>query len=84
MNVCGLLLQEDVQDTTGAGDNFIAALTYGLCHGFSPERALRLGSVVSASGCTAVGALKGLPARSALRPDLLEFVSGSDIDDLRS
>ena len=74
-------MQEDVQDTTGAGDNFIGALAYGLCHGFSPERALRLASVVAASGCTAVGARKGLPARGALRPDLLEYVSGSDLDE---
>ena len=74
-------MQEDVQDTTGAGDAFIGAVAYGLCHKFSPERALRLGSVVAASNCTGFGARGGLPRRDALRPDLLEFVSAPDIEE---
>jgi sugar/nucleoside kinase (ribokinase family) len=60
-----------VQDTTGAGDAFIGAALYCLATGKAPTDILRLGAVVAACKCTALGARQGLPHRSDLAPELL-------------
>ncbi len=58
-------------DTTGAGDAFIGALLYGICHGLPKEQYLRLAAVVAAAKCTAAGARKGLPMLADLDEELL-------------
>ena len=70
-SVCTVLLQEAVQDTTGAGDAFIGAMQYAICKGLQPDRALRLAAVVAACKCTASGARSGLPKREAVSKRLL-------------
>jgi ribokinase len=53
-----------VRDTTGAGDAFVAALTWSLLAGADPTRAVRSGT--AAAGLT-VGHLGGRPALTADR-----------------
>lgn len=65
------LPSEAVLDTTGAGDAFIGTVLYCLATGLPPKHALRLGSVVAAAKCTALGARPGLPWRADLAADLL-------------
>ena len=64
--------QEAVVDTTGAGDAFVGSLIYGLAVGLGTEAMLRLGSVVAACKCTALGARPGLPRRSQISAKLLQ------------
>eukprot|EP00850_Spirogloea_muscicola_P010266 SM000060S19598 [mRNA] locus=s60:72424:78215:+ [translate_table: standard] len=40
------LPENDVVDTTGAGDAFIGSILYGLCAGLAPEKFLQLAAVV--------------------------------------
>ncbi len=63
--------QEAVVDTTGAGDAVVGSLIYGLATGLGVEATLRLGAVVAACKCTALGARPGLPRRSQLSPEVL-------------
>ena len=42
-------------DTTGAGDNFITGVVYGLIHDLPLEKCLRLGNVFAGKSITAVG-----------------------------
>ena len=65
------LAQEAVVDTTGAGDAFVGSLICGLATGLGIEAMLRLGAVVAACKCTALGARPGLPRRSQLSAELL-------------
>jgi ribokinase len=44
-------------DSTGAGDAFLAGLLYGLFHGCSLERAVRLGNITGGKCVTGVGCL---------------------------
>lgn len=60
-----------VVDTTGAGDAFIGSMLYSLATGKPVREALRLGAVVAACKCTALGARPGLPRRADLAPELL-------------
>lgn len=60
-----------VLDTTGAGDAFIGSVLYCVATGLSPKHALRLGAVVAACKCTALGARPGLPHRAEISPGLL-------------
>jgi sugar/nucleoside kinase (ribokinase family) len=60
-----------VVDTTGAGDAFIGAMLTSIAAGHTdPAAALRLGAVVAAAKCTALGARPGLPRRADLAPEL--------------
>jgi sugar/nucleoside kinase (ribokinase family) len=60
-----------VLDTTGAGDAFIGSVLYCIATGKSPQHAQRLGAVVAACKCTALGARPGLPLRRDLHAVLL-------------
>ena len=42
-------------DTTGAGDNFITGVVYGMIHDLPLEKCLRLGNVFAGKSITAVG-----------------------------
>ena len=70
-DVSALIVQEAIQDTTGAGDALIGAMQYALCKQMPPDRALRLAAVVAACKCTAIGARAGLPDRAAVARHLL-------------
>jgi sugar/nucleoside kinase (ribokinase family) len=62
---------EAVLDTTGAGDAFIGSVLYCIAIGKSPQHAQRLGAVVAACKCTALGARPGLPLRKDLAVELM-------------
>jgi sugar/nucleoside kinase (ribokinase family) len=62
---------DDVVDTTGAGDAFIASLVYGICNQKPIADMLELASLVSACKCTQLGARPGLPKREQLPQGLL-------------
>lgn len=66
-----VLPPDAVLDTTGAGDAFIGSLLYCLATGKGPRDAMKLGAVVAACKCTALGARPGLPHRHMIRKDLL-------------
>jgi sugar/nucleoside kinase (ribokinase family) len=53
-------------DTTGAGDVFHAAFTWGLLEGLSVEAVLRAANAAAALSCQALGAQGQLPDREAL------------------
>ena len=65
------LPSDAVLDTTGAGDAFIGSVLYCIATGKSPQHAQRLGAVVAACKCTALGARPGLPHRNDLAAELL-------------
>ena len=69
-------------DTTGAGDAFVGSLMFGLATGLGIGAMLRLGAVVAACKCTALGARPGLPRREQLsaefRPPLRHAVGETD------
>lgn len=48
-------------DSTGAGDSYIGALSYGLSKGWTLIKSAELANAVSAYACTAVGAQAGMP-----------------------
>ena len=48
-------------DTTGAGDVFHGAFTFGLLQGWNPQRTARFASAVSALKCTVMGGRTGIP-----------------------
>ena len=62
---------EDVVDTTGAGDAYLASLMYGLVYDKSVPDMMRLGSIVSAYKCTQLGARPGLPRKEQIDSALL-------------
>lgn len=68
---CSALSDADYVDSTGAGDAFVGSILYSLVTGKSLEDMLRLGSVVAACKCTALGARPGLPYRKNLAASLL-------------
>ena len=47
-------------DTLGAGDAFISGLLAGMCQGYTPSQAARLGNAVAAHCVQAVGATTGI------------------------
>lgn len=66
------VLPEDIVDTTGAGDAFIAGLIYGLVHSLSVPHMLNLAGFVAAQKLQAPGARQGLPRRETLPARLQE------------
>jgi ribokinase len=50
-------------DTTGAGDAFVGAFSYGLAAGYGPERAARLGCACASASVTAPGTQSSYPSR---------------------
>ena len=62
----------DVVDTTGAGDTFHGAFTWGLARGLSDAECARVASAVAAMKCRKLGARAGLPSA----PDLEAFLAG--------
>ncbi|KAG2243722.1 hypothetical protein Bca52824_094450 [Brassica carinata] len=65
--------QEELVDTTGAGDAFIGAVLYALCAGMPPEKMLPFAAQVAACNCRALGARTGLPHRTD--PRLVPFLA---------
>ncbi len=55
----------DAVDTTGAGDSYAAGYLYGYVHGWSPERAGELGSLVASLTVAQLGAVVRDPDRLA-------------------
>jgi len=45
-------------DTTGAGDNFIAGVMYGLCQGWNIDKCVQFGNISGGYSTTAVGCVK--------------------------
>ena len=64
-------LQEDVQDTTGAGDAYLGTVLYGIANKMPHADMMKLAAVVAASKCTALGARSGLPYTQDISQDLL-------------
>lgn len=54
-------------DTTGAGDNFMAGVVYGLIRGHSMEKCMRLGNIFAGQSTTAVGCFG-----ARITPELIE------------
>jgi sugar/nucleoside kinase (ribokinase family) len=65
------LSKDDLVDSTGAGDAFIASIIYGLVRGKTIPELLTLATVVAARKCTELGARPGIPKREDLAPHLL-------------
>jgi len=57
----------DVVDTTGAGDAFHGAFTYGLAAGLDDADCARLAAAVAAMKCRKLGARAGLPTLEQVR-----------------
>ena len=51
-----------VKDTTGAGDMFHGAFTYGIANGFSLEDCVKLGNIAGALSTTGIGARNSVPS----------------------
>ncbi len=49
------------RDTTGAGDIFHAALTYGTHHGWEPERIFKFANVCAGLSCRKIGGRSAIP-----------------------
>lgn len=65
------LSKEDLVDSTGAGDAFIACILYGLVKKKSLPDIFTLATVVAARKCTELGARPGVPRREQIAPHLL-------------
>lgn len=70
-------VQEDIQDTTGAGDAFLGTLLYGTANNMPHHDMMKLAAVVAASKCTALGARPGLPFAKDINQALLPKVTAS-------
>ena len=51
----------DVKDTTGAGDIFHGAFTYGIANGYSLENSVKLGNIAGALSTTKIGSRPSVP-----------------------
>jgi len=51
-----------VKDTTGAGDIFHGAFTYGIANGYSLEESVKLGNIAGALSTTKIGARNSIPS----------------------
>lgn len=51
----------NVKDTTGAGDIFHGAFTYGIANGYSLENSVKLGNIAGALSTTKVGSRNSVP-----------------------
>ena len=70
--IMGLVLQEAVRDTTGAGDACVGTLLYGICTGMPLPATMKLAAVVAAAKCVGLGARATLPHQTDVRQDLLQ------------
>lgn len=50
----------DVVDTTGAGDNFLAGLTYGIFQGWDIRTSMQMGNVLGGYSTTALGCFEAM------------------------
>ncbi len=62
----------DVVDTTGAGDTFHGAFTWGLARGLNDAECARVASAAAAMKCRKLGARAGLPSAPELEAFLAE------------
>ena len=53
-------------DTTGAGDNFMSGVVYGLIHDEPLERCLRLGNIFAGNSTTKVGCFGATPTKELI------------------
>ena len=51
----------NVKDTTGAGDIFHGAFTYGIANGYSLENSVKLGNIAGALSTTKIGSRNSVP-----------------------
>ena len=59
-------------DTTGAGDNFLTGVVYGLIHDYPLEDCLGLGNLVAGKSTTGVGCF----GASVTQEDIEQFLRG--------
>lgn len=67
---CQPAFEVDVVDTTGAGDVFHGALSFGVSKGWPIDRTIEFASAVAAVKCTALGGRTGIPTLA----EALEFL----------
>ncbi|CAM9666180.1 unnamed protein product [Sphacelaria rigidula] len=65
----------EIVDTTGAGDSFIAAFIYGVTNGIGIGRTLALSSLVAARKLSKPGARAGVPTLEQLTKDWPELLT---------
>jgi ribokinase len=61
-------------DTTGAGDSFVGAFTYGLAFGLAVEEAVELGCRCAAVGVTRAGTQSSYPTKSEVQDILTNLI----------
>ena len=64
--------QAPAVDTTGAGDNFLTGVVYGLIHDYPLEDCLGLGNLVAGKSTTGVGCF----GASVTQEDIEQFLRG--------
>lgn len=62
---------ENLVDTTGAGDAFVAGIAYGIIAGLTLEQGLGLAARVASRKIGMIGARDGLPRREEMDKELL-------------
>lgn len=62
--------ENEIVDTTGAGDAFISGFLFGLLHNLSVPHTLNIASYVASQKLRAPGARAGLPRRETLPAEL--------------
>lgn len=67
---CPIIKNEEIVDTTGAGDSFGTGVTWALVEGFDLPTALRAGSINAASVVGHIGAQRGLLTDTQMRSRL--------------
>lgn len=65
------MLQEAIEDTTGAGDAFIGSVLYAITQHMPLDKMMVLGALVAACNCTALGARPALPNAADIDPAFL-------------
>ncbi len=66
-------LKVDVKDTTGAGDAFHGAYSYGLLRGWDMERRCRFAAAAAALVCQRLGGRAGIPAYNQVEELLAKY-----------
>ena len=54
-------------DTTGAGDIFHGAFTYGIAKGYSLEKVLKISNITGALSVTKIGSKNSMPSKEEIR-----------------
>jgi sugar/nucleoside kinase (ribokinase family) len=77
-----------IKDTTGAGDNFLAGVAYGLYHGWPMDQCMKMGNAVGGYSATALGCCSAgitLDIADRLMNDIGQavFNPGKDILDIK-